>query len=204
MYGVSGILFYIIELLLPGLCGILLWLAFRPWRQCERLRRGAEAGPFREGVLLCLFVFLTGLFAITLTPPQFWFDILCRHRIPTFPPPFSGGLNLVPFKRSWQHLQYYLKIGLWEAVLINYPGNIIIFIPVGALSALLMDRPRWWRSTFLAMGLSAFIEVFQLFVSRGTDIDDVILNTLGGLAGYWLFRLLDRLWPRFVAGCKKR
>lgn len=64
--------------------------------------------------------------------------------------------------------------------------NIILFIPFGFFSVL-NDKVKAgrrilnavWRSALLSIGF----EVFQLWISRVSDIDDVIVNTLGGLIG---------------------
>jgi len=93
---------------------------------------------------------------------------------------------------------------MWGTVWVNFPGNILMFLPIGLFAGLLMDRPRWWKGTLWAFSLSLFIEVFQLFVSRGTDIDDLILNTLGGLLGHWVYLLLKKRRPKTVEKCKKR
>ena len=42
------------------------------------------------------------------------------------------------------------------------------------------------------MGVSCLIEFLQLFLGRSVDVDDLILNTLGGLMGYLLFCLLPK------------
>ena len=42
-------------------------------------------------------------------------------------------------------------------------------------------------------GFSALIEVSQLLSLRGTDVDDVIMNTLGAVLGFGLYKLWDRL-----------
>jgi glycopeptide antibiotics resistance protein len=80
---------------------------------------------------------------------------------------------------------------------------VVIFVPIGLFSSLLMDRPRWWKAALVALFLSAFIEACQLFIPRGTDVDDLILNTLGGLWGYWAFLLLRKRNPGFVGRCGK-
>ena len=55
-----------------------------------------------------------------------------------------------------------------------------------------------WRHFFAAVGLSAIasclIEFVQLFLGRSVDVDDLILNTLGGLVGYLLFCLIPKKW----------
>jgi glycopeptide antibiotics resistance protein len=86
-------------------------------------------------------------------------------------------------------------------------GNVAVFVPFGAALAaatLLSSRPeqrggfwRWWLKVTLAgLALSALIELGQLVIpGRVTDIDDVILNTVGAATGalitrglFWLAR----------------
>ena len=52
--------------------------------------------------------------------------------------------------------------------------------------ALFMHAPkRAWAPACL-------IEFLQLFLGRSVDVDDVILNTLGGLLGYLLFCFIPK------------
>lgn len=193
---------YLIQMALPALVGALLWAVTRPWR-CRRLaKKGRRPGPYREGALLLFFMFLMGLFALTLTPVGYW-DAVLAGRIPQLPPPFQGGVNLIPLRKSWQLLRYYVHNHLWAAVWVNFPGNIIMFMPVGFFAGLLSDKPRWWKGTLLTAGVSLCIEIFQLFVSRGTDVDDLILNTLGGLLGHLAFRAFHRLFTDVTTKCGK-
>ena len=46
---------------------------------------------------------------------------------------------------------------------------------------------------------SLSIETIQLFIDRGTDLDDLILNTVGAAAGYLLYRLVRAVAPRAIA-----
>lgn len=200
MGGVIGS--YLVQMALPALAGALLWGVTRPWRRNRLARKGRRSGPYREGALLLCFMFLAGLLALTLTPAEFWGAILSGH-LPQLPPPFQGGVNLVPFRRSWELLRYYVRNRLWAAILVNFPGNIVMFLPIGFFAALLSDKPRWWKGTLLTAALSLFIELFQLFVSRGTDVDDLILNTLGGLLGHWAFLVVQKLAPDIVKKCSK-
>lgn len=198
----NSILSYLVQMAFPALLGALVWLIWRPWRIKRLAAHGLMSGPFREGALLLFFMFLAGLLALTLTPAGFWSSILRGER-PHLPPAFQGGVNLVPVRESMALLRYYVRHGLWDAIWINFPGNIAMFLPIGFFAGLLADKPRWWKGVLSAFALSFFIEFFQLFVSRGTDIDDLILNTLGGLIGHWLFLLLRRGAPDFVKRCSK-
>jgi glycopeptide antibiotics resistance protein len=44
-------------------------------------------------------------------------------------------------------------------------------------------------------GISAFVEFGQFFLMRQSYIDDVLLNALGALLGYWTFLLLRKIAP---------
>lgn len=191
---------YLIQMALPALMGALLWATTRHWRRRRLARKGRRPGPYRERALLLFFMFLVGLLALTLTPAGFW-DAVLNGRRPQLPPPLQGGVNLIPLQRSWQLLCYYVRNDLWAAVWVNFPGNVVMFMPVGFFAGLLSDKPRWWKGTLLTAGLSLFIEIFQLFISRGTDIDDLILNTLGGLLGHLAFLVLRRLSADVVTKC---
>ena len=43
--------------------------------------------------------------------------------------------------------------------------------------------------------ISLAIELAQLFTGRSTDIDDLLLNTLGGLLGFLLYALKKTIRP---------
>ncbi len=75
---------------------------------------------------------------------------------------------------------------------VNFVGNIVAFMPIGLIPSL--ARPRRttaWHAALSCLCLSAMIEVGQYFSGRRVaDVDDLILNTLGGLLGYWTLRYL--------------
>ena len=83
-------------------------------------------------------------------------------------------------------------------ILTNLLGNVLAFVPLGLLLPLLWPFFRSWHRTVLAgMLFSAGIELMQLFTFRVTSVDDVLLNGLGALAGYWL--AFPWLWQRRLA-----
>ncbi|MGN0160901.1 MAG: VanZ family protein [Lachnospiraceae bacterium] len=99
--------------------------------------------------------------------------------------------NIIPFKEIMRFMRYHRILGM-KAVLANLLGNVIAFIPFGVfLSALSNHRFNWKEMMFLSMDLSLAIEVLQLISKVGSfDIDDIILNTLGGVAGYFIFLMM--------------
>ncbi len=80
----------------------------------------------------------------------------------------------------------------------NIGGNIIGFVPLGILLPLLFGA---FRNFFLLTGAVFFtslsFETLQLVLGTGVfDVDDLILNTAGGIAGYLLFVMAGLLIPQ--------
>lgn len=96
----------------------------------------------------------------------------------------SRSLSLVPFDGlSTNPLEYVL--------------NILLFVPLGFFLPLLWKKFENRRLTFVyGFLLSLSIEMIQLFNNRITDIDDLLTNTSGTIAGYFLFLLAKRIFPK--------
>src|SRR6266487_117001 len=71
----------------------------------------------------------------------------------------------------------------------NIIGNIILFIPLTILIPLLIEKIQEANQIILIGFLTSLaFEVIQLFGLRGNfDVDDLILDTLGGIIGYFIF-----------------
>ena len=112
----------------------------------------------------------------------------------------SYHYNLIPFREITRFYIYRDVVGA-KAFVLNLFGNVIAFMPFGLFIPILLKRRRNVKSilrmTFL---LSLGIEIIQLLTRTGSfDVDDLILNTLGGLLGYLLFVILD-LFRRYRYG----
>jgi glycopeptide antibiotics resistance protein len=97
----------------------------------------------------------------------------------------DGPPNWVPFRT----IRFYLvgRFGLMKAG-VNLIGNVVLLIPVGFLAGFIHPRMTWLQSMFVGLVLSTAIEAVQGVFRLGiVDVDDVILNTLGVLAGHALF-----------------
>jgi len=66
--------------------------------------------------------------------------------------------------------------------MVNLLGNVVVFVPVGALAVLGL-RARWWQAILIGGALSTGIEIALHYVGRASDIDDIILNTSGAAVG---------------------
>lgn len=102
--------------------------------------------------------------------------------------------NLIPFKEIRRFFVYWKVVGFW-AFMMNMFGNVIAFMPFGFFVPILSHKERkLGRMAFLTLMLSLCIEVIQLLARVGSfDVDDLILNTLGGILGYFLFYILNKI-----------
>lgn len=83
--------------------------------------------------------------------------------------------------------------------IINLVGNIVIFIPFGVFILLLSkNKGMSLKDTLvLSLSLSLCLECLQVVFSIGSfDVDDLILNTSGGLLGYGAFKRVTTLRSR--------
>ncbi|WP_028562335.1 VanZ family protein [Paenibacillus pinihumi] len=99
--------------------------------------------------------------------------------------------NLVPFDEITRTLDNSTKHGL-----INLFGNIAIFVPFGILQGILGARKgiTAMEVVMLAFAVSLCLESSQAIFSMGTfDVDDLILNTSGGLTGFVMYTLYTKL-----------
>jgi glycopeptide antibiotics resistance protein len=110
------------------------------------------------------------------------------------------GYNLVPFRTIKSFLTPHPSISTSTKVF-NLLGNIALFVPFGVLLPLLFRNLGKFNYMFLAsVLLSLFFEAFQLFTHTGHfDVDDIILNSLGGVIGYLIFIATSRSLRRKVA-----
>lgn len=69
--------------------------------------------------------------------------------------------------------------------------NIILFIPLGVFLPSLWNKfEKFFNTILVGFFFSLIIELFQLLNMRATDIDDLLMNTLGVAIGYLIYILL--------------
>lgn len=98
--------------------------------------------------------------------------------------------NFIPFKSISNNIQ-----SLSGHDVINLVGNIAVFIPFGMFLVLLSKNKGMSFIGVLAqsLSLSLCLEFLQVVFFIGSfDVDDLILNTSGGLLGYSAFKLYDK------------
>ncbi len=81
--------------------------------------------------------------------------------------------------------------GDWNLFILNVCGNIVVFMPIGAFLPKLIERCKnVFLTTVLTFELSLCIEIVQLVTKTGSfDVDDLFLNTVGGICGYIVYMI---------------
>lgn len=126
--------------------------------------------------------YLLAIMAVTLLPGHFNFE-------------FVGGAdtfryNIIPFHGEMR------TIFASSYDIFSFIGNALMLAPMGILVPILFGKLNAWKSIFfMGLGIALFIEMMQLVLCvvvspgyRYPDVDDVILNTLSALIGYWVYR----------------
>ena len=102
----------------------------------------------------------------------------------------TSHINLVLFKeinRFWT----YRHLLSTEAVVTNLFGNVFAFSPFGFMLPIVISKKKaFFRAVFATFFFSLLIETSQLVMKVGVfDVDDLLMNTIGGLIGYIVYRI---------------
>ena len=99
----------------------------------------------------------------------------------------DGPANFIPFKTI---LPYLLGEKGFMIAVLNLAGNILLLVPIGFLVPFIYPNMTWKKTLVLAVATGFALEGMQALLHVGIfDVDDLILNGLGVMAGYWLFMI---------------
>ena len=102
----------------------------------------------------------------------------------------SYGNNFIPFKEMFR---YSLSSKLFYR---NVVGNVALFIPFGYFVNYYCKSKNITYPLVVTLIISLSIETIQMLLGRSFDIDDIILNVLGGLVGYLFYVLGEFLFRK--------
>ena len=104
--------------------------------------------------------------------------------------------NLELFKEIRRFWTYRAQLGM-KAVIQNIVGNVLIFVPFGFFMPMASRYRSFLTTAFYGFGISLCVEIFQLLTRVGSfDVDDLLLNTIGGIVGYILFVICNTIRRR--------
>ncbi len=122
--------------------------------------------------------------------------ILLLYYVVTFQDINYNTSNLVPFKEIFRYKLF--SIGFFKNIL----GNIILFIPFGMFVTYYIESKKLFLPLIITFFTSVAIEFSQYKIGRTADIDDIILNVIGGLLGYIIYKLLSSFGKRMPRSFK--
>ncbi|MFC6146910.1 VanZ family protein [Corynebacterium nasicanis] len=111
-----------------------------------------------------------------------WDPAVHRHR----------ELRLIPFEDLVGAVS-------WFAPLFGYLGNLAFFVPFGVLVFMLVGSVR--RTVLVGFLTSLGIEIAQYLFALGySDVDDLLMNTLGALLGALVAKAFGPRWHKVWIG----
>lgn len=149
-------------------------------------KQGCSAMWGTEIMRLLFVCYLTGLINLVLVPNNLWtyiwFYLRNGYSGCEIAPLFSGGFNLVPTFLKYHTGEF--TIGRWVRTMLV--GNLVMFVPMGFFLPFVSKKinPR----NIFAFGILTpiVVEVLQPIIGRSFDIDDVIMNFVGTIVGYFI------------------
>jgi glycopeptide antibiotics resistance protein len=136
---------------------------------------------FLYGVFICYILFLIKLLFLSRVSLLALFN---NQRA------LDRSINLIPFYSIKEYI-FDSDAEVKRFALSNVVGNIAIFIPLGTYLALFKNNKRVITNLLFIFIVSLFIEIIQGLLGIGaSDIDDIILNCLGGLVGILGYKFL--------------
>ena len=112
--------------------------------------------------------------------------ILMVFQVVTYQDVISYGNNFIPFKEVTRY-----SFGS-ELFFKNVVGNILLFIPYGFFASYYLKLEKKRIAFLLVLVVSIAIECVQLVIGRCFDVDDILLNIMGGMIGYYVYYFLDK------------
>jgi glycopeptide antibiotics resistance protein len=100
------------------------------------------------------------------------------------------SVNLIPFS---------------EPLILNSENilNVLIFVPLGIYAGILFERMSFGKNLLLFFLLSSIVEGLQYILRVGAfDVTDIITNTLGGVIGLIIFRVIGKAFSDRVKAQK--
>lgn len=111
------------------------------------------------------------------------------------------NINETPFI-----VEYFKENGINSVI--NDALNIILFVPMGMIISFYSEGVEWKEVMKRSFFISLFIELSQLFLGLliGSsnsifDINDLIMNTIGGIVGFIIFKyIIESLYRKVFKG----
>ena len=108
-----------------------------------------------------------------------------------------GTNNFIPFKEIMRY-----EVGS-SYFIHNVLGNILLFIPFGFFVSFILKTKKPSYIIVVTFITSLVIEFTQLLIGRTFDVDDVLLNIIGGFLGYLVYLIIQVIYDKLPDILKK-
>ena len=160
-------------------------------RLCDRKKRISGFDHFFKVVSIVFFV----IYLLSLVALLFFGSVNRGHEY--------QGVNLIPFKTIWMYLTSPVLSD--QIKILNLAGNILIFAPLGFYLTVFSHRIRLWLRLLILLFVPVLVEILQyVFHTGASDVDDVILNFLGGVIGVFVCFVIEQVYKRFHKDRERR
>lgn len=151
-------------------------------RVCYLYRKKEHFTLYKEITMLTMIIYVLMLFeVVTVQDVVSW-----------------SSNNFIPFKEIFRY-----KVGS-RLFFKNIIGNVLLFLPFGFFSSYtLKNSEKGKLIVILTLLASITIECVQMGIGRVFDVDDIILNTVGGYTGFILYKMMFKLKENAPSFCKK-
>ncbi len=110
-------------------------------------------------------------------------------------------VNLIPFTEIKRFITYRGAAISNTSFMFNIVGNVVAFMPFGMLIRWARNkRTNAWIALLYSCSFTLLIETIQYITKLGVfDVDDIIMNTVGGMLGYLIYYITARIYRRYYA-----
>ena len=150
-------------------------------RLCYLIKKKEHIVFYKELIMLSIIIYILMMFQVVTSQ-----DVVS----------WSSN-NFIPFKEIFRY-----KIGS-RLFFKNVLGNMFMFVPYGFIvSYTLKEKDRAKLVISLVFLASLTIEIVQLMIGRVFDVDDILLNTIGGIIGHYIYRGLSKFETKVPNFCR--
>ena len=177
----------IFEMNILLIIGLPLWIIIRGVILLFRRKKGDKLNLYKEIITNLFVIYLFILIGVTIFPLRIGSTIPYLSNMSILE---RYNINLIPF------VDYYKNNISVKGVIRNVGGNLILLSPFIFYLCIKFEKLRSIKLCMLTSFLiSLSIEVIQLFMNilslsygRSVHTEDLILNTLGGIIAWYIFK----------------
>ena len=171
------------------LCGSCLFLYFGGFFLSKYLNNNK---PMKINLWICFILYLVLILTFTLFDPMLGRNFSIVHWSKNlFNEYIHNSFNIIPFHTIIDYVSKFNSLYDTRTIMVNLFGNIILLMPMSIFLTLLFKKEKNLKKFLLTVIVIALgIEVIQFLTLSGScDIDDIILNVVGSILAYIIFRI---------------